>query len=176
LKGPAEVGGAYQLDGERAYLLLDRSVFDYADVTVSVWVKPDAAGEQPIWFFGADEAHAMSLSLDEEGRPQLVAVKGTQREQVRAGTPLPTDAWTLVTFTLAGDDAALYVGSELWAQGTVTVDPDDVLAPNTGRTPQHSYLGRDPGEGRFKGALGGLYVYSTALSGERIAALANGKP
>ena len=147
-------------DGQ--YAIAKTGVADYADITISVWVYWNGGGVwQRIVDFGNNTDEYIFLTPSNGGEMRF-AVKNVD-EQYIATSPLPVDEWTLVTATLNGDTARLYVNGELKATGSITHDPIDFA-------PTLNYVGKsqwpDP---YFNGMLDDLKIYNYARTTEQIA-------
>ncbi len=135
--------GMLALDGSSAYAILPRSVSDVDDITIGAWLKwgGGAANQRVFEFGGAADARMYLTPNDGTGRCALVLAKDGVTETLVAPA-LPAGVWTHVAVALGGDTGTLYVNGRLVAAGTITIDPEDLNAPDTNATPQANYLGR----------------------------------
>ncbi len=175
-------------NGTSQYVILDHSLCDLLEISVTVWVKwSGGAPNQPIWFFGSGTTNCMYLTPDDgTGHAKFVIRNpGTPGDQILvASAALPTGVWTHVAVTLSNNVAAsptnltgrLYVNNVLQQQGSITITPDELLAPNVNTAAQHNYLARgaDNSQPYFNGALDSVRVYTGPLSQVEITALAPG--
>jgi carbonic anhydrase/acetyltransferase-like protein (isoleucine patch superfamily) len=154
--------GFLELNGSE-YIILQRSLSDFDDITVSVWVKPKSSkGKQPVWTFGADTDTYMQLEI-ENGTPVVIARKGNKKEKLTAAATIPEGAWTHLTVSLADDTGTMCINGKEAAKGTITIDPDQLLAANVNRARQQNYLGRGSTGKCFTGALDNFSVYSKGM-------------
>src|SRR5699024_2998307 len=97
---------------------------------------------------------------------------GGEQQLNYSGQNLPLDEWSLVTITVADDQATMYIdGAPVASNDSLTTVPADL-----GITDQNwigkSQYGADPA---FDGAVDDFAIYSRALSSEEVAAMATGE-
>ena len=175
--------GFLTFNGKDQYVLLDRSVSDLAEMTVSVWFKPESLGrrpflllfgsgvKRPVFCFGADANKRMVLELN-GGKPKLILKDGRKSEKLVSNLKIAAGEWTQLAVTLDGRTGALYVNGKEAARAAITIRPDQLMAPNTNTGRQRNYIARDVGKGRFQGAMDDFRVYTKAFGADRIPALA----
>jgi hypothetical protein len=115
---------------------------------------------------GPGDARGMGCWLypDEQRlRFQLFTVRGGAA-YADTGSRLPADRWVHVAVTVDPEEIYIYLDGEL----DRSVRLDHPVVPPSGQT----YLGSDPNGLGFVGELADLRVYSAALTGESVAALA----
>ncbi len=145
------------------YIILQRSVSDFEDITVSIWVKPSVVkGTQPVWSFGADADNYMQLEID-NGTPLVIARKGSVTEKLAGSEKISEGTWTQITFALKGDTATMCVNGKQVATGTMTINPDQLLAPNVNSIAQQNYLGRGIDGKYFTGAIDNFSIFSKGM-------------
>jgi carbonic anhydrase/acetyltransferase-like protein (isoleucine patch superfamily) len=181
--GPAWVSsdgqrsGFLTFDGAGQYVILDRSLSDLPEISVTAWIKWAGGGaDQPVWHFGSATNHCMFLTPDDgTGHVKFVIRDGGPDQTLTASAPLSPGIWTHVAVTLSnGITGRLYVQGVLEDQQAITLTPDQLNAPDINTVPQHNYLGRgaDLSQPFFNGALDSVRVYTGPLTDAEIGAVA----
>lgn len=171
--------GALDLNGKDQYVLLDRSVSDFTEITVSIWAKPrGTAVDVPLIHFGWDESHKLIFTAQDKDRfPKLTVKCGANTATLVAKQAVNTGTWTHLAFTIGEGKAAIYVAGKVQAEGTVNTRPDQLQAPNTNTGKQQNYVGRGIKlEPSFDGRVDCIRFYSKALAADAIGATANEDP
>lgn len=173
----AGLPGALFLDGVRQYVELKRDVADFADTTLSVWVNWNGGDpDQRVFHFGDGAGkYAYLTPRDAEGKVRFVLSTNSKTgEQALVGTEaLPVGTWTHVAVTLQGDTGTLYVdGKPVATNKAMTLNLDQVLAPNTLSGNDCTFLGRGEKGNYFKGLLSDFRIYVQPQEATTIATLA----
>jgi carbonic anhydrase/acetyltransferase-like protein (isoleucine patch superfamily) len=164
--------GFIELDGSQ-YIILQRSLSDFEDITVSVWIKPATVeGIQPVWSFGIDKDNYMQLETGNgTGKPVVVTRRGSVEEKIASPEAIPAGSWSHITFSLSGDTGTMCINGKQVASGTMKTDPDQLLAPNSNTARQQNYLGRGSNGSCFAGAIDNFSVFSKGMDCTASAAL-----
>jgi len=173
---PGELGNAVALSGTNQYVNVPAGVASglNGDFTVSAWVNPSKNSTWSRLFdFGSGTSTYMFLTLNHgTGLRYAITTSGPGGEQqIDSTTTLPTNAWSLVTVTVAGTTGTLYVNGQVIATNTnLTLHPS-----NLGNTTQ-DWIGRSQysGDPYLAAAVDDFNVYSRALSPSEVSALAGG--
>ncbi len=175
ISADAKRKGFLGFDGATQAVALDRSVADLREFTFTAWVKPlGGAANQPVLWLGATSTRRLYVTPDDgAGHARFSIVNGGAEQTLLASAPLALGVWSHLAVTLNGATGALYVNGALAAGGAVTIRPDQLLAANTGTSPQHNYLARSEGAllPFFRGALDDVRFHGAALSAADIAAM-----
>jgi hypothetical protein len=171
------IAGALPLDGIKQYVELKRDVADFNDTTIAVWVNwAGGDPEQRIVHFGdGNSKYAYLTPKDGAGKVKFaVSTSSKAGEQALVGTDaLPVGTWTHVAVTLQGDVGTLYIDGKLVAtNNAMTLNPDQVLGPNTLTGNDCTYLGRSDKGNYLKGMLTDFRVYVQPQDAAAIATLA----
>lgn len=171
------IAHALVLNGRDQYVELKKDVADFNDTTLAVWVNPaKGQGESCVVHFGDGQAkYAKLLARGADGRAAFViSVNGKAGEQVLLGPALPADTWTHLAVTMRGDTGSLFVnGKEVSSNPAMTLDPWQVMGPNTLAGTNAMYLGRAAQGGWFRGLLTDFRVYSLPQESAVVAGLAD---
>ncbi len=167
--------GFLAFNGTNQYVILDRSLSDLPEITVTAWVKwSGVAGNQPVWYFGTAATNCMFFTPDDgTGHATFSITKGAVNQSLTSAGPLPIGVWTHVTLSLSnGVTGRLYIDGVNVATASITITPDQLNAPDVNTMPQQNYLARGAGNSLpfFQGALDGVRVYTGALTDPEIAA------
>ena len=161
--------GVLTLNGRDQYVLLEDSVSGFQDIEVRCQVRwVGGAENQPIWFFGSAPDRCMYLTpSNANGKLAFVICKGNKVEKLEGPAPLPVGSWQHVRLALNGDQGTLYLNGKAIAEGKVTLNPEDIQAPDVNTACNANTIGRGTigGEERyFAGAIDEFEVYSAAMN------------
>jgi hypothetical protein len=141
--------------------------------TLAAWVRPSAAptGNQGViekWDWdGARARRGYFLRLEASRKPRAAVFDANGNGvDVPAVGPVPADVWTHVAAVFDGSTLRIYVNGAV--QGTAPNAP----APADGASALE--IGRSGGVSGFDGNIDEARVYARALTGQEIAALAQG--
>jgi hypothetical protein len=176
--------GFLNFNGSSQYVILDRSVSDVQEISVAAWVKwAGGAANQPVWHFGSATNKCMYFTPDDgTGHAKFVIRNGGADQTLTAPAALPTNLWRHVVVTLSNNvpsvssnlTARLYVNGVLQQTAGMTINPDQLNAPNSNTGQPQNYIAR--GVGNFlpfyTGAVDSLRIYTGPLTAAEITALA----
>lgn len=167
--------GFLNFNGTNQYVILDRSLSDLSEISITAWSKwSGGTSNQPVWFFGSATNRCMFFTPDDgTGHAKFVIRSNSTEQTLSAPAALTNGAWTHVAVTLSNNATGrLYVNGVLQQQGSITITPDQLSAGNT-NTAQHNYLARgaDASQPFFNGAVDSLRIYTGALTNGEIAAM-----
>jgi hypothetical protein len=167
--------GFLQFDGATQYVSLDRSVADLRDFTFTAWVKPlGGAANQAVLWLGASTTQRLYFTPDDgAGHAKFVIANGGADQTLSTSSALTPGVWTHVAVVLNGSTGVLYLNGTSAASGTITIRPDQLLAPNTATGGQQNYLARSQGATlpMFRGALDDVQFYGKALTAAEVLAM-----
>jgi carbonic anhydrase/acetyltransferase-like protein (isoleucine patch superfamily) len=168
--------GFLTFNGSNQYVILDRSLSDLAEISVTAWIKwSGGASNQPAFYFGSATNKCMFFTPDDgTGHAKFVIRTNSTDQTLVAPAALATGVWTHVTVTLSNSAVGrLYVNGILQQQGGITITPDQLNAPNGNTNLQQNYLARGQGNSLpfFNGAVDGFRIYTGALTNGEITAL-----
>ncbi|HEY0499625.1 MAG TPA: LamG-like jellyroll fold domain-containing protein [Kutzneria sp.] len=170
------LGTALKLCGDSEYATLPAGIVNgLHDFTVSAWVNPAQNNNWARLFdFGTGTNDNMFLTLDDGSaiRFAITTGGGSAEQRVDGTGTLPTNTWSLVTVTMSGNTATLYVdGKVVGANPNMTLHPADL-----GTTTQN-WLGRSQysSDPQLNGQVDDFAVYGRALSAADVAGLAAGQ-
>lgn len=156
-------GGALQFNGTNGYVDAPDGVYFNGDFTVSCWVKVNTyANWSRIFDFANGPANnnvLLCISQGTNGRPWGEVYNGTVTGgNASSGTVIGTNTWQLLTYTLAGNTARVYLNANQIATGTHTT-PVNVL-----RT--MCYIGRSQwaADAYANAAFDEFRIYNRAIS------------
>ena len=160
--------GGLTLNGSSQYAYAsDNVAFDLttgAAMTISAWVLPGSFGATSVYpILAHGTAYELSLAGGTTSKGVAFTVNGvTVNPSSNQTTLLGNGSWHLITATLSGGAATLYIDGT--AVGTAT--GINLPATDTGTL----YLGRDS-TNYFNGTLDDVRMYSRALAASEVAAL-----
>ena len=168
--------GFLTFNGTDQFVILDRSLSDLKEITVTAWVKwSGGASNQPVWYFGTASTNCMFLAPnDGAGNLKFSITTGGTTQTLTWTNPLPVGVWTHVAVSLSNSVAGrLYVNGTNVVTGSVTITPDQLNAPNVNTFAQQNYLARGAGNSLpfFQGALDGVRVYTGPLTDAEIGSM-----
>jgi hypothetical protein len=172
---PAPVGRGLQLDGGTFVTAGDVARFGYFDAfSLSAWIRPAAsnAGTVVSRMIDSDDGEGYSLSV-EGGRLHFNLINRWLDDAIRIHTRDPIDGsgWHHVVATYDGSRQAK--GLKVFVDGrpqAIRVDLDELYQTFETNEPLRIGGGRGP-EGRFRGAIDEVRIYSRVLDPEEIATL-----
>lgn len=168
--------GFLNFNGSNQYVILDKSLSDLKEISVTAWVKwAGGTSNQPVWYFGSATNKCMFFTPDDgTGHAKFVIRTNSADVTLVAPAALTIGAWTHVTVTLSNNATGrLYVNGVLQQQGSITISPDQLNAGNTNTAAQHNYLARgaDASQPFFNGAVDSFKIYTGALTNGEIVAM-----
>ena len=166
--------GFITLNGQNDYVVLDRQLVDFREITVTAWINwAGGKPNQPVWFFGSSRENCMWLTPDDGIRHARCIIRNeASLKTIFSNQPLQPGHWTHVAVTLDGKLGCLYVNGILVSRAPASLRPEEVLGPNINTSINHCYLGRssDPALPFFKGSLDSIRFYSKAFTQKEITA------
>ncbi|MEN3304718.1 MAG: hypothetical protein V7603_920 [Micromonosporaceae bacterium] len=170
-----KLGNALALCGNGEYVTLPGGIVsNLTDFTVSAWVNPAQNSTWSRLFdFGNGPAANMFLTLNSGSQLRFaITTSGGGGEQRINGTgTLPLNTWSHVAVTLSGSTGTLYVNGQ--AVGT---NPDMTLHPSSLGATTQNWIGKSQySDPYLDGTVDDFQIYSRALSGDDVAALAGGQ-
>jgi hypothetical protein len=174
---PAFTGGKYGqaivLNGTTDYLQVSPRLGDSTDWSFTGWILWNGGGSwQRIFDLGDDSTHYLFLSPRSAGGLLRFAIQDGNGEQQLSGPALPTNVWTHVAVTIAGNTGKLFVnGVPVATNASMTINPGDVGT-------KFNYLGRSrfSADPLFGGRLDDFRFVSSALTDAQVAAIYNSPP
>ena len=167
-----------QLNGSSQYIECQKNLIDIKDTTIACWVYwTGTANDQRIFSFGDGANKYMYLTPKDttNGKVKFViSNSGTGGEQTLVGAAaIPASTWTHVAVTLNGSTGTLYVnGTSVATNSSMTLNPDDLMNPNTLAYIDCNYIGKGPAGNYFQGYLDDFRLYSLAKTGTDISTMA----
>ncbi len=168
-------GGALQFNGTNGYVDAPDGVYFNGDFTVSCWVKVNTyTSWSRVFDFANGPANnnvLLCLSQGTNGRPHGEVYNGTVSGGVASSaTATGTNTWQLLTYTLTGNAARVYMNGTQIAAGTHTT-PQNVL-----RT--MCYIGRSQwaGDAYANAAFDDFRIYNRAISQQEMISLMMEQP
>ncbi|HKQ36475.1 MAG TPA: glycosyl hydrolase, partial [Verrucomicrobiae bacterium] len=174
---PAFTAGKYgqsiALNGSTDYLQISPRLADSTDFSFAGWVLWNGgASWQRIFDFGDDTSHYLFLSPRSAGGSLRFAVNNGGSEQQLSAPALPTNVWTHVAVTIAGNTGKLFVnGTPVATNAAMTINPADVGT-------KYNYLGKSrfTADPLFAGRFDDFRFVSSALTDAQVAAIVNTPP
>jgi carbonic anhydrase/acetyltransferase-like protein (isoleucine patch superfamily) len=160
--------GFLGFNGTNQYVILDRSLSDLPEITITAWVKwSGGAGNQPVWYFGTAATNCMYFTPDNgAGQATFSITKGGASQSLAWNRAFPIGVWTHVALSLSNHvTGRLYIDGTNVATGAITIAPEQLNAPNVNTALQQNYLARGAGNSLplFRGAIDAVRVYTGAL-------------
>ncbi len=166
-------GQGVTFDGASDYVQLPPQVADSGDFTFAAWIYwAGGANWQRIFDLGSGTDQYLFLSPKAGGNTLRFAIKdGGSEQQLNWTAALPTNAWTHVAVTIAGDTGKLFVNGALVNTNTgMTINPDQTAT-------KFNYLGKSQfADPLFNGKMDDVRFFTTALSDAQVTALVAGVP
>jgi hypothetical protein len=174
-RAPGRIGTALDFCHTASYVTLPAGVVSglTGDYTVSAWVNPSAnTAWSRVFDFGNGPGTNMFLTVNSgAGLRFAITTGGPNAEQrINATSVLPVGQWSLVTVTLSGTTGTMYVDGQV-----VGTNPNMTVHPAAlGATP-NDWIGKSQyNDPALDAKLDDFNVYSRALAGSDVAALASG--
>ena len=174
-RAPGRIGTALDFCHTASYVTLPAGVVSglTGDYTVSAWVNPSAnTAWSRVFDFGNGPGTNMFLAVNSgAGLRFAITTGGPNAEQrINATSVLPVGQWSLVTVTLSGTTGTMYVDGQV-----VGTNPNMTVHPAAlGATP-NDWIGKSQyNDPALDAKLDDFNVYSRALAGSDVAALASG--
>lgn len=162
-----------RLDGESAYLVLNRNLCASRSATYSLWVKPNGPNtNRAILFMGASAEQNLSLiARNANGHARARITDGTITTEWVSKTPVPEGTWTNLALAIdaTSGSGTLYVNGRAEDTRETKLLPEDVLGPNDHTKGEALYIGRDWSGKFFRGDVVDARFFNVALSAEEIA-------
>lgn len=172
-------GSALQLNSATGKGVNLNSTITTADCTISMWVKANSLGstEQdhfpPILYGRKNNGYMMWYGVygwDPGANANKFTIRTTRTNMPDLEFPTLTDVvennkWKMLTLTMEGAVAKLYVDGELLSTHT--------LYDFFGEEPTELFLGTGPWDKTFMGAYDEVSVYNTALNAQQVKILYN---
>ncbi|MCX6345299.1 MAG: carboxypeptidase regulatory-like domain-containing protein [Armatimonadetes bacterium] len=159
------------LDGVSQYVELKPDAVDFADITLSAWVKwAGSANDQIIFSTGDGNTKYMSLTPKSSatGFLRFAISDGISTQYIDGTSALPS-TWTHIAITLSANIGTLYVNGLQVAQNTsLTIDPDQLYAALQADA---NFIGRNNSGNYFAGRIDEFRVYNKALISTEVTAL-----
>ena len=174
-RAAGQLGGAVKLNGSGEYVNLPAGIVSgLNDFTVSAWVNPAANTTwSRIFDFGTGTTANMFLTVSAGAAPRFAITTGGSggEQQLNATAPLQLNRWTHVAVTLAGNSGTLYIDGV-----PVATNPNITLRPSGLGTTNQNWIGRSQyGDPSLNATVDDFQIYSRALSGAEVQALAAGQ-
>lgn len=167
-------GQVLSLNGVDQYIELMKDVCDFGDCTISTWVKWNSGStDQVIWSMGDGANKYMTLTQTSGGQLRFaITNSGSGGETALTTTGLTSGAWTHLAITFSSGTVTLYVNGAAVASSASSLNPDDLMGPNTMNGGNCNYVGRGNSGNYFAGYIDLFAVYQRALTASEIAAIA----
>ena len=117
--------GFLTFNGSNQYVILDRSLSDLQEISVTAWIKwSGGTSNQPVWFFGAATNKCMFLTPDDgTGHAKFVIRTNSSDQTLVAPAALVTGVWTHVALLSNGATGRLYMNGGVQQQGNIPSRP-----------------------------------------------------
>ncbi|HET7624541.1 MAG TPA: DUF6055 domain-containing protein, partial [Verrucomicrobiae bacterium] len=170
--------GFLNFNGANQYVILDRSLSDLREISITAWVKwSGGAPNQPVFYFGSATNHCLFFTpSDGAGRAKFVIRHGAVEQDLTASAALIANVWAHIAVTLSNAAVGrLYINGILQQEGSITITPDELNAPNVNTAAQYNFLARgaDNSQPFFNGAIDGFRVYTGPLTDAEIGTMQN---
>ncbi len=166
-------GQAVELDGTNNYIQLPPNLGNATNFSFAAWVNwSGGANWQRIFDFGDDMSHYLFLTPSSGSALRFAINNGSGEQTLQTASPLPSNQWVHVCFTLGGGTGKIYTnGVQAAASGGFTITPSSF-------TPIFNYLGRSqfPADPLFHGSLDEVQVADYAFTAAQVAALPTNSP
>lgn len=158
-----------ELNGVDQYLVLDRSVCDLVDGSVSIRINPDDNTDRPLLYLGGSASAYLQLVLNSSGQAGCTITDGAATATVTSGSAIPVGSWTSLVVTLDGAFCRLYINGVQVAQTATSLVPVDVLGANDYSQAEAYYVGRDWTGDVFDGKVDDIRFYNIAMTSAQVA-------
>jgi hypothetical protein len=157
------------LDGKTQYVELRPDAMDFADLTISMWVKwTGSTSNQMIFSCGDGKTKFICLSpkAAATGKLQFAISSGKAIQSLDGTAPLAPGKWNHVAVTLAANTGTLYVNGAQVAQNPgITINPDQLHAPLMENA---NFIGRNSAGNFFAGSIDEFKVFNKALDAAEV--------
>lgn len=158
-----------ELNGTDQYVVLDRSVCDLVNGSVSIRINPDDNTNRPVLYMGGSASQYMQLMLNAAGNAEFTITDGTTTASVTSVSTAPVNRWTSITVTLDAALCTLYIEGIQEAQVSTALVPSDVLGSNDYSQAEAYYVGRNWTGDLYDGKLDDIRFYNIAMTPARVA-------
>lgn len=162
------------LNGTNQYVEVRPEAIDFADLTLTVWVKwLGSASNEKLFSFGDGSNKVMALTPKDPatGCLRFGISTGSVTQYLDGASALASNTWTHLALSFCGTTGTLYVAGLQVSQSTsMTIDPDQLHAPLMADA---NYIGRGNSNGYFCGRIDEFSVYNRALTAGEVVTVKN---
>jgi carbonic anhydrase/acetyltransferase-like protein (isoleucine patch superfamily) len=157
--------GFLALNGTNDFVALTRSVSDFVEMSIGLWIKWNGGDAgQRAFEFGSATNKLMYLTPDDGTGQMKFAINTGSGEQVVKTSLLATGGWHHVIVALSTNTTTLYLNGIAVATNASAGRADLVNGANVNTNTQGNYLGRGQAGNFFNGALDSVRIYSKAFT------------
>jgi hypothetical protein len=155
-----------RLDGLTQYVVLDRSLCDFAAGSFSISVKPSGPNtDKPVLFMGSSAGKYLKLvARNSSQKASFTITDGVTTKTLVSDSNIPISLWTNLAVTFSGTTAKLYVDGAEEDSISTTLVPDDCLGANDYAVAEGFYVARDYSGSLFAGDIDDARFYNVALT------------
>ena len=157
------------LNGTDQYVVLDRSICDLVQGSISLRIKPDDNTDRPMLYMGGSASKYLQLTLNSAGKAEFTITDGSTSATLTSVLSVPVGSWTSLTVTLDGSQCSLYVNGSLEDQASTSLVPVDVLGSNDYSQSEAYYIGRNWSGDLFDGRVDDIRFYNVAITQSQVA-------